>query len=76
MSFHHVDFDFSTPDNGIQMIDDLLIEKDLLLLPEIKIKNSMIKSGNSTIYYCIYSNWYKLDENVKLIYYQSVFYEY
>ena len=27
MSFHHVDFDFSTPDNGIKMIDDLLIEK-------------------------------------------------
>ena len=27
MSFHHVDFDFSTPDNSMKIIDDLLIEK-------------------------------------------------
>ena len=27
MAFHHVDFDVSTPDNDMKMIDDLLIEK-------------------------------------------------
>ena len=56
MSFHHVEFDFSTPNNGMKIIDDLLIEKYLLLLPEIKIEHSIVKSGDSTIYYCIDSN--------------------
>ena len=44
MSFHHVDFDFSTPDNGMKIIDDLLIEKYVLMLSEIK---------NRTLYYQI-----------------------
>ena len=35
MAFHHVDFDFSTPDNGMKIIDDFLIEKYLLMLPDI-----------------------------------------
>ena len=70
MSFHHVDFDFSTLDNGMKV---LLIEKYLLMLLEIKIEYSIIKSGDSTIYYCIDSNWQELDENIKLIYPQSPF---
>ena len=53
MSFHHVDFDFSKPDNDMNVIDGLLIDKYLLILPEIKIENSMIKTGDSTIYYCV-----------------------
>ena len=40
MSFHHVDFDFSKPDNGIKVIDGLLIDKYLLMLPEIEIEHS------------------------------------
>ena len=46
MSFHHVDFDFSTPDNGMKIIDELLIKKYLLMLPEVEIKHSIIKSGD------------------------------
>ena len=76
MSFHHVDFDFSTPDNGMKIINELLIEKYLLMLPEIKIKHSIIKSDDSTIYYCIDSNWQELDENIKLIYPRSPFCKY
>ena len=76
MSFHHVDFDFSTPDNGMKIIDDLLIEKYLLMLSEIKIEHSIIKSGGITIYYCIDTNWQELDENIKLIYPQSPFCKY
>ena len=76
MSFHHVYFDFSTPHNGIKIIDDLLIEKYLLMLLEIIIEHSIIKSGDSTIYYCIDSNWQELDENIKLIYPQSPFCKY
>ena len=76
MSFHHVDFDFSTPENGMKIVDDLLIELFLLMLPEIKIEQSIIISGDSTIYYCIDSNWQELDENIKLIYPQSPFYKY
>ena len=68
MSFHHVDFEFSTPDNGMKIIDEFLIEKYLLILLEITIEHSIIKSGDSTIYYCIDSNWQELDENKKLIY--------
>ena len=56
MSFYHVDFDFSEPDNGMKVIDDLLIDKCLLILLEIKIENSMTKIGDSTIHYCIDSN--------------------
>ena len=40
MSFHHVEFDFSKPDNGIKVIDGLLIDKYLLMLPEIDIEHS------------------------------------
>ena len=43
MSFHHIDFDFSKLDNDIKVIDDLLINKCLLILPKIKIEKSMIK---------------------------------
>ena len=64
MSFHHVDFDFSTQDNGMKIIDDLHIKKYLLMLPESNIEHSIIKSGDSTIYYCIDSNWQELDENI------------
>ena len=56
ISFHHVDFDFSNPDNDMKVIDDLLIDKCLLILLEIKIENSMTKIGDSTIHYCIDSN--------------------
>ena len=56
MSFYHVDFDFSKPDNGMKAIDDLLIDKYLLMLPEIKIENSLIKTADNIIYYCIDSN--------------------
>ena len=73
MSFHHVDFDFSKPDNDMKVIDGLLIDKYLLILPEIKIENSMIKTGDSTIYYCIDFNWQEIDENTKSIYPQSLF---
>ena len=76
MLFHHVDFDVPTPDNGMKIIDDLLIEKYLLMLPEIKIENSIIKSGDSTIYYCIDSNWHGIDEHIKLIYPQLPFFKY
>ena len=37
ISFHHVDFDFSKTDDDIKVIDELLIEKYLLMLPEIRI---------------------------------------
>ena len=57
MSFYHVDFDFSEPDNGMKVIDDLLIDKYLFMLPEIKIENSSIKTDDSIIYYCIDPNW-------------------
>ena len=76
ISFHHVDFDFSTLDNGMKIINDLLIEKYLLMLPEIKIEHSIIKLGDITIYYCINSNWQELDENIKLIYPRSPFCKY
>ena len=76
MSFHHVDFDFSTLDNGMKIIDDLLIDKYLLILPVIKIEHSIIKSGDSTIHYCIDSNWQDLDKNIKLIYPQSPYSKY
>ena len=76
MSFHHVDFGFSTQDNGMKIIDDLLIEKYLLMLPETKSEHSIIKSGDSTIYYCIDFNWQELDENIKLIYPRSPFCKY
>ena len=76
MSFHYVDFDFSTQDNGMKIIDDLLIEKYLLMLPETKIERSIIKSGDNTIYYCIDSNVQELDENIKLIYPRSPFCKY
>ena len=76
ISFHHVDFDFSTPDNGMKIIDDLLIKKYLLMLPEFNIEHSIIKTGDSTICYCIDSNWQELDENIKLIYPRSPFCKY
>ena len=76
MSFHHDYFDFSTPNNGMKIIYDLFIEKYLLMLPEITIEHSIIKSVDSTIYYCIDSNWQELDGNIKLIYPQSLFYKY
>jgi len=76
MSFHYVDFDFSIPDNGMRIIDELLIEKYLLMLPEVITKHSIIKSGDSSIYYCIDSNWQELDENIKLIYPRSPFCKY
>ena len=76
MSFHHLDFDISTPDNGMKIIDDLFIEKYLLMLPEIKIEDSITKTGDITIYYCIDSNWQELDENIKLMYPRSPFCKY
>ena len=76
MSFHHIDFVFFTPENGMKIIDNLLIELFLLMLPEIKIEQSIIISGGITIYYCIDSNWQELDENIKLIYPRSPFCKY
>ena len=76
MSFHHVDFDFSKTDDDIKVIDELLIEKYLLMLPEIRMKDSMIQTDDSRSYYCIDSNWQEFDENIKLIYPQSPFCNY
>ena len=73
MSFHRVDFDLSKTDDDINVIDELLIEKYLSIIPEIRIENSMIQTDNSRSYYCIDSNWLEFDENIKLIYPQSPF---
>ena len=75
MSFHHVDldFDFSKTDENIKVIDKLLIEKSLLMLPEIRIEDSMIQTDDSRSYYCIGCNWQEFDDDIKLIYPQSSF---
>ena len=76
MSFHRIDFDFFKTDEDNKIIDDLLIEKYLLMSPEIKIEYSTIQTDDSRSYYCIDSNWQEFDENIKLIYPQSPFYTY
>ena len=68
MSFHRVDFDFSKIDDDTKVIDELLIEKYLLMLPEIRIKDFMIQTDDNRSYYYIDSNWQEFDENIKLIY--------
>ena len=45
MSFHHIDFDFSNPDNDIKTIDDLFIDIFLLMFPEIKVSNNVTANG-------------------------------
>ena len=76
MFFYRVDFDFSKIDEDIKVIDELLIEKYLLMLLEIRIEDSMIQTDDSRSYYCIDSNYQEFDENIKLIYPQSPFYTY
>ena len=73
ISFHRVYFDFSKTDDDIKLIDELLIEKYLLMLQEIRIENSMIRTDDSRSYYCIDSNWQDFDYYIKLIYPQSPF---
>ena len=73
MSFHRVDFDLSKTDDDINVIDELLIEKYLSIIPEIRIENSMTHTDNSRSYYGIDCNWQDFDENIKLIYPQSPF---
>ena len=76
MFFYRVDFEFSKIDEDIKVIDELLIEKYLLMLLEIRIEDSMIQTDDSRSYYCIDSNYQEFDENIKLIYPQSPFYTY
>ena len=57
ISFNGVDFNFSKKDDDIKVIDELFIEKCLLILPEIRIENSMIQTYDSRSYYFIDSNW-------------------
>ena len=73
MSFHRVSFDCSKIDVDIKVIDELLVEKYLLMLPEIRIEDYTIQSDDSRSYYYIDFNWQEFDDNIKLIYLHSPF---
>ena len=73
--FHYFNVDFTLTDYDLIDMNESLIEKYLLMLQAITIKNAMIETSIIT-YYCIDSNWEEVDENIELINPRSPFCSY